>query len=94
LDSYISVYPNPTSGLLNIEIDASAHTLDLQSKSITTVPAYDVRLYDGQGNLQRQASTKGGNVQFDLSNLSNGIYYLLVQDGESIPATRQVVVEH
>ena len=94
LDVYLTVYPNPTSGLLNIEIDASAHTLDLQSKSITTVPAYDVRLYDGQGNLQRQASTKGGNVQFDLSNLSNGIYYLLVQDGESIPATRQVVVEH
>jgi len=94
LDAYVTVYPNPTDVLLNIEIDAAGYVLDQKSKSIVTVPSFDVRLYDGQGNLQRQATTKGGNVQFDLANLPNGVYYLIVNDGVSNPVMRQVVVEH
>ena len=58
-------------------------------------PVYDLRLYDGQGNLLRQQKTKGSTVQFNVSALPNGIYYLHIYDGVSdTPEMRQIVVEH
>ena len=75
-------------------MDVAAHTLDLQSKSIEPALKYDVRLLDGQGNLQGQESTIDGHVQFDVNNLPIGIYYLLIYDGVSNPVIRQVVVRY
>jgi hypothetical protein len=100
--SYYSTYPNPASDVLNIEIDVQAATQarvrqinSSGSKPLKTDPDYDIRLYDGQGNLLRQQDTKGGTVQFDVTNLSNGIYYLHVYDGVNRkPEIRQIVVEH
>ena len=94
LDAYVTAYPNPSSDILNIEIDAAAHALELQSKNITTVPTYEVRLLDNQAISRHQTSTKGGTVQFNLSILPIGVYYLLVHDGISAPLLRQIVVEH
>jgi len=66
------VYPNPVSGILTVEIDAtSVQNMGLRSKYN---PDYDLRLYDGQGNLLQQQQTKGGTVQFNVSNLTNGVY--------------------
>ena len=93
-DAYVTVYPNPTSGLLNVEIDVAAYTMDLQSKNSAPATKYNVRLYDGQGNLQCQESTMDGRVQFDVSNLNIGIYFLLIDDGVSNPVIRQVAVQH
>ena len=95
-------YPNPASGMLNIEIDEA---LNAQSRSMqSTIPAaqpfkiatsYDLRLYDGQGNLVQQTSTKGGTIQFNTSNLPNGTYYLHIYDGvNSTPEIQQIMVEH
>ena len=83
----VSVFPNPATGILTVEIDAASD--DLYD------PAYDIRLYDGQGNLLRQATAKGGTIQFNISNLPNGIYYLHIYDGVSeTPEMQQIVVEH
>jgi hypothetical protein len=94
----VATYPNPTSGILNIEIDASAiaRTKALeQTTTVKTDPTYDFRLYDYQGNLLRNAKTKGGTVQFNVAGLPNGIYYLHVYDGTgNKPEMRQIVVEH
>jgi len=55
---------------------------------------FDVRLFDGFGNLVRQTATKGGSVQFNVSNLPVGIYYLHVYDGVSDkPEIYQIIVE-
>ena len=67
------VYPNPANDVIYIDIDAS-----IVSKSQTP---YDVRLYDGLGNLQRQTFTYGGTVQFNVSNLPEGVYFIHVYDG-------------
>ena len=57
-------------------------------------PDYDIRLYDGQGNMLRQSTTKGGTVQFNVSYISNGIYFLYIYDGvNSKPEIHQIVVE-
>jgi hypothetical protein len=93
-----SIYPNPASNILNIEIGAQAQsaapaiTADTQLKQDKT---FDLRLYDGQGNLLHNAKAKGGTVQFNVASLPNGIYYLHIYDGASQkPEIRQIVVEH
>ncbi len=97
-----SFYPNPASYILNIEMDreaiAQAKSLEqatLDAKRLKTDLTYDIRLYDGQGNMLRRKTTKGGKTEFDVSSLSNGIYYLHIYDGvNDKPQMRQIVVEH
>jgi len=95
--SPVAAYPNPVSDILNIEIKQQANS---QSQSITdekpfkSAFTYDIRLYDGQGNLLRHVTTKGGTVEFNVNNLPNGIYYLHVYDGvNSTPEVQQILVE-
>jgi M6 family metalloprotease-like protein len=98
---YAAVYPNPASNILNIEIDAETAVQATTSeqtvagvKAVKREPAYDIRLYDGQGNLLRRSTTKGGKVEFNVSNLTSGIYYLHIYDGvNEKPEIRQIVVE-
>ena len=100
--SHIRVYPNPVSDILTIEIDAESFTQSgafeqplTDGKPFKTDPVFDLRLYDGQGNLLRKAKTKGGTVEFNVSNLPDGIYYLHVYDGvNSTSEMQQIVVEH
>lgn len=85
-----TAYPNPVSGILTVEIGADAAV----SSRSHTVTSYDVRLYDGQGNLKRQQKVKGGKIEFNVRNLPVGVYYLHIYDGVSdIPEFHQIVVE-
>ena len=95
--SYLTAYPNPVSDVLYVEIDVDMF-LQLQppqiSGSAPTDVVFDVRLYDGQGNLLRQIFTKGNTEQFNVSNLPAGLYYLHVYDGISDkPEIKQIIVE-
>ena len=101
-NSYYSMaYPNPASNTLNIEIDQEAYTqaksleqTATDAKQLKKEPAYDFRLYDKQGNIVLRAQNKGGTVQFNVSNLPAGIYYLHVYDGISEkPEIQQIMVE-
>jgi len=74
------VYPNPTNGILNVEIDPNNIN---QSKSTNMVTTYNIFLFDIQGNLVRNIQTKTEKVQFDVSNLPAGMYYLHIYDGVS-----------
>ena len=81
------VYPNPVSNILYIELNPPAN--------LKAPPTYDLRLYDGQGNLLQQRSANGGTVQFNVSALPDNIYYLHIFDGvNSTPEIHQIVVEH
>jgi len=83
-------YPNPTSDVLNVEVGQSS-----VEKSQGANFTYDIRIYDGQGNLLRQTSSKGGTIQFNLSNLPDGLYYLHIYDGVSEkPEIKQIEVAH
>lgn len=62
--SKASIYPNPTSGLLNV-CGASPHA--------------EVRLYRLSGELlQRAVTDSAGYLQMDVSQLPNGIYQVIV----------------
>ena len=85
--SIVNFYPNPVSDILYVELNPPAN--------LKAPPTYDLRLYDGQGNLLQQRSANGGTVQFNVSTLPDGIYYLHIYDGvSSTPEMQQIVVEH
>ncbi|MDR0574010.1 MAG: T9SS type A sorting domain-containing protein, partial [Tannerella sp.] len=94
--NYSSAYPNPVSGILNI--DVNRETEALQKKSVASAGcefALDIRLYDSRGNLQRQATSKGEKVVFNVSNLPNGLYILHVYDGiQENPEIHKIIVKH
>ena len=87
--SNVTVYPNPVKDILIVEIDASNGGA-IGGSAIT----YDARLYDGLGNMLQQQFTQGGRLEFNVSALPEGVYYLHVYDGVSpTPEIHQVVVE-
>ena len=48
-----------------------------------------------QGNLLLQQKARGGTIEFNVSNLPNGIYYLhIYDDAGSAPVMQQIMVEH
>ena len=84
--SGVNIYPNPVGDVLYIEFD--------QPSSSRTQINYDIRLYDGHGNMLRQSFSKGGIVQFDVTTIPPGIYYLHIYDGVSEkPGIQQIMVE-
>jgi hypothetical protein len=60
-DKLITVYPNPTNGLVHIEIP---------NQNIQNIKVYDL-----QGQLIKETTEN----QFDLSNVSNGTYFIKAQ---------------
>ena len=61
----ISVYPNPTSELVNLDIPANYKLLDIS-------------MYDVTGKLIRIKTNASGLVTFDVKDLATGTYYLQV----------------
>ena len=85
VDSYKkggTVYPNPVDDILTVEIEKQSAN-------------YNIRLYDINGAIRRQATSKGSNVEFNVSNLPNGIYSLHIYDGtNNRPEMRTIMVQH
>ena len=80
------IYPNPAYDMLSIEI--------ARTQNNSTV-YYEILLFNSQGNLLRRAHAKENIVQFDVSVLPNGIYFLHISDGISATSeTYKVIVKH
>jgi hypothetical protein len=101
--SPIAPFPNPVNDILNIEITQqvidyakSKQQSGNNGKSTNASPVFDLRLYNEQGNLLRQTTTnKVGMVQFNVSNLPNGFYFLHIYDGlNNKPEKHQIIVKH
>ena len=89
--SYIIVFHNPVNDILTVGIDADAARTLLSVKESLI---FDVMLYDVQGNLLEQISSKGGTVLFNTSSLPDGVYLLHVFDGiNRTPETKVIIIE-
>jgi hypothetical protein len=65
LNSLIKIYPNPSNGIFNIELDKPCK----------------LKLYNMLGELVfENAFTDAGNFQINISNLANGIYQLKAEN--------------
>ncbi|MDR1557275.1 MAG: T9SS type A sorting domain-containing protein [Tannerellaceae bacterium] len=102
----MSAYPNPVSGVLNVdleELDAASEAFSTSGSSVSgsggisrARPVYTISLYSVMGMLALQTVTNNpGNIQLDVSSLPSGIYTLRVHDGtDSPPVTQQIVISH
>lgn len=78
--SGLKIYPNPTTGIVNIDLGNA----NLDNKSV-------VKLYDVQGRI---ISTKEMNSSVDninISNLSDGVYMITIENGTS-KTTKKIVL--
>ncbi len=74
----ISIYPNPSNGIFNIESEINFKTLEVYSS-------------DGRLIINMDVTEKGNNYQINLQNQSKGIYYLLLNTGKTIERKRLIL---
>lgn len=68
------VFPNPVSNILYIELEKIEH---IQNKNSIS---FDIRLYNSLGKIYHQTKATSGIVEFSVSNIPNGIYFLTIND--------------
>jgi hypothetical protein len=80
----MNIYPNPSSGLVNIDIemgeDVASETL---LESITDIKRMEVKVVDMQGKtLAAKFIEQSGSIiqeHFDLTGIANGLYFIVFQ---------------
>ncbi len=66
---HITIYPNPTNDFLNVEVE------DIKTKTI--------ELINNLGQIVLKLKTEEKRTQLDISSLSNGIYFLKIQNQQA-----------
>ena len=79
-DEEIAVYPNPAYS--NIHVHIPAHFNEAA-----------VMLYDVTGRVVCAEKDKNGNIDMNISDLPNGFYTLMVQDGSAV-YKKKIVIQH
>jgi len=81
--SSFNLYPNPTNGIFNIETQTA----------VTEV--LTIKVYSSGGELVLLDSiAEGTKKSFDLSNVPNGIYAVIISNKNSILSTKKMVLEN
>jgi subtilisin-like proprotein convertase family protein len=78
--SNLKIYPNPTTGIINIDLGNQ----NLESNSI-------VKLYDIQGRIISTKEMKTAVDNVNISNLSDGVYIITIENGSS-KTTKKIVL--
>jgi len=85
--------PNPVSNILTIDLtqaDTSTSLSDRGRASEETI--FDIRLLNSHGMIVRQQRTQARSIQFDVSNLPEGTYYLHIEHNGEVEM-HQIVVQ-
>jgi len=94
--------PNPVSDILNIDLtqvepnafgaqtDTERSRSDRTSEETETI--FDIRLLNSHGMTVRQQRTQARSIQFDVSNLPEGTYYLHIEHNGEIEM-HQIIVQ-
>jgi hypothetical protein len=77
-----SAYPNPTTDILNLKVDAST-MISIQSMSY--------QLYDISGKLLQTKKLEGNQTRIVMSNLVSATYFLKVTDGNKEVKTFKII---
>ena len=80
--SSFNVYPNPTTSTLNLDIDAAT----------ATISNYSLVNVQGQVVLSNDVNSTSINTSIDVSNVSNGVYFLKL-DTDKGGYTHRVIVQ-
>lgn len=75
----LQVYPNPSNGFVNLDLDASLNT-----------PSTTVSMYNTMGEMVMNLT---GNSVVNTSELANGTYYITVKNNE-VSLAKKLIVSH
>ena len=82
--------PNPVDNILTIDLTQA--TTNAFENQTTSEIIFNVRLLNAQGMIVRQQRTQAATIQFDVSNLPEGTYYLQIEHGGEIEK-HQIIVQ-
>ena len=95
----LRVFPNPANTVLNVEITPETTSASLLSSSNwvadenTSSSEFSIRLSNSYGTPVANARSNKGRLSLDISNLSDGLYFLKMDDGAQI-ITKQIMIKH
>jgi len=92
----IVAFPNPATNQLTVTNDNIVAPGDTKTALTPgSYTDYSVLLYNDKGNVLRSASNSKGNkaIVLDVSQISNGRYYLHVKQGKDL-IEKQIVIQH
>lgn len=78
-NNFVTIHPNPTSGLVKI-----------QNKNSENI---DILVYDEIGQLVKQSKENQLNIDLDLSDLNNGIYTVKIQNKNAVQIEKIIIVK-
>jgi len=84
--------PNPVSNILTIDLTQAATSTPLSDRGRASETIFDIRLLNSHGMTVRQQRTQARSIQFDVSNLPEGTYYLHIEHGGEIEM-HQIIVQ-
>lgn len=79
-DQLISVYPNPSSGKINIRLQGTAD-------------AYTLKIYNVAGQLIHSGLLKDKDSLIDLNSQSKGIYFIHIYSNETLLKQEKIILE-
>jgi pectate lyase len=68
-----TVYPNPTNGLVHLDVDGSAYE-----------PGSIIWIYNSSGKLMHYQRWDGTSTSVDLSGFNSGLYVLVIQTNKGL----------
>lgn len=83
LISEIELYPNPTSNILNLKYDPA--------NRITCIEIIDLAGKHILQSIKLNNTTDSGEIKIDVSNLSNGVYFLKTTTSEGVRSAKFTV---
>lgn len=78
-DNNISIYPNPSNGVITITIDGAS--------------SFNYTVIDAVGKIVAQNQIKGGKATLDLTNNNLGVYFVKIESEGNIVTKKVVVTE-
>lgn len=80
-ENYISIYPTPSKGMLNVKISAFSDQI------------FNYSVINAVGKIEKEGRFINKNSQvLDFGNLSNGIYFLKLQN-ENVIYTKKIIIQ-
>ena len=89
-DREIIAHPNPVSDILTIDF-TQLETFEART-DVRASEVFNVRLLNAHGMIVRQQRTQVATIQFDVSNLPEGTYYLHIEHNGEIEK-HQIIVQ-
>jgi len=90
-DPWITYSPNPVSGILTVSF-APQENQDVFGRYAASEQVFNIRLLNAHGMIVRQQRTSAATIQFDVSNLPEGTYYLHIEHNGEIEK-HQIIVQ-